>query len=186
MVKLNYKIDERRLDGLFLGKKELSEAAARGIQQAIVKHLKAKPANRRGFPTSNYYADVADSVSVIAAGDHAAVEISKEGAALHYEGGTVRPKDGRGALAIPLAAQVYGKMPSEWSGFRRGDEPDEDDVLQMIWPRNSNHGFLKDRDTGELLYLLVHEARIPRDPDFLPNDEALHAAGGEAIEEALW
>lgn len=183
-MRLDFKIAEGNLD-LLPDKRILAEAAARGVSDAIVRHLRGKPSNRRGFPTSEYYADVADSVSVVASGDHAAVEISKEGAALHYEGGTVRPREGRGALAIPLAAQVYGRSPGEWSGFRRGDEPGEDDVLQLMWPKNATHGFLKDRDTGELLYLLVHEARIPRDPNFLPSEEALHAAGEEAIMEVI-
>jgi hypothetical protein len=113
------------------------------------------------------------------------VEISKEGVALHYEGGTVYPKDGGKALAIPLAAQVYGRKPSEWSGFRRGDEPGDDDVLSVFWPKNSAHGFLKERDTGNLLYLLVPKATIKADPGVLPDDGELLGAAQEGIMEAV-
>ena len=164
----------------------LAQAGARGVSNAIVRHLRRRPANRRGFPSSGYWADAADSVSVLpSTGGTAAVEISKEGVALHYEGGTVRPKDGGRALAIPLAAEVYGRKPSEWSGFRRGDEADGDDVLQRFWPKNSAHGFLKHRDTGELYYLLVPRATIKADPSVLPSDGEMLDAAQEGIMEAV-
>ena len=163
----------------------LAQAGARGVSNLIVRHLRGRPANRRGFPSSNYWADAADSVSVVpSGGSSATVEIAKEGVALHYEGGTVLPRDGGKALAIPLAAQVYGKNPSEWSGFQRGDEADSDDILQMFWPKNSSHGFLKERDSGELLYLLVPRATIRADKTVLPTDDELLAAAEEGIMEA--
>ena len=164
----------------------LAEAGARGVSNAVVRHLRRRPANRRGFPSRGYWADAADSVSVLpSAGGTATVEISKEGAALHYEGGTVRPKDGGRALAIPLAAEVYGRKPSEWSGFRRGGEAGDDDVLQLFWPKNSRHGFLKHRDTGDLLYLLVPKATIKADPSVLPSDGEMLDAAREGIMEAV-
>lgn len=160
----------------------LAQAGARGVSNLIVRHLRARPANRRGFPSSGYWADAADSVSVLpSSGGVAAVEIAKEGVALHYEGGTVLPKDGGKALAIPLAAEVYGKNPRKWSGFRRGDEADGDDILQLFWPKNSAHGFLKHRDTGELYYLLVPKATIKADPGVLPSDGELEAAARDDI-----
>ena len=115
----------------------------------------------------------------------AAGEIAKEGVALHYEGGTVRPTDGGKALAIPLDASVYGKKPSEWSGFRRGDEPGDDDVLSVFWPKNSAHGFLKERDTGNLLYLLVPSVTLRADRSVLPEDGELLDAAQEGIMEAV-
>ena len=164
----------------------LAEAGARGVSNRIVRHLRARPANRRGFPSSGYWADAADSVSVLpSSGGVAAVEIAKEGVALHHEGGTVLPKDGGKALAIPLAAEVYGKTPREWSGFRRGDEAGDDDVLQLFWPKNSAHGFLKHRDTGDLLYLLVPSVTIRADRSVLPEDGELLDAAQEGIMEAV-
>ena len=97
----------------------------------------------------------------------------RSGAALHYYGGIVYPTGGRKALAIPLAAEVAGMRPSEWSGFSHGDEAGDDDILQLFWPKNSSHGFLKHRDTGELLYLLISKAAIKADPSVLPDAAAL-------------
>ena len=163
----------------------LAEAGARGISNLIVRHFRAKPTNRRGFPSSGYWADAADSVRVVPSGGNSAlVTIAKEGVALHYDGGTVLPKPGGKALAIPLSALVYGKNPSEWSGFKRGDEAGGDDVLQMFWPKNSSHGFLKDRDSGDLLYLLVPKATVRADKTVLPDDGEMEAAAADAIMEA--
>ena len=182
MLKLTVRI---ALNDLLPPAGALAEAGARGISQLIVRHLRRKPANRRGFPSRGYWAAAADSVSVLpSSGGTAAVEIAKEGVALHYYGGTVLPKDGGKALAIPLAAQVYGKKPSEWSGFRRGDEAGDDDVLQLFWPKNSAHGFLKHRDSGDLLYLLVPKATIKADPDVLPSEADMQDAAQEKIMEA--
>lgn len=64
------------------------------------------------FPKSNYYSESADSVTTKVSGDSATVSIEKEGAALHYYGGTVRPKRGK-ALAIPLDPDVASICPSE-------------------------------------------------------------------------
>jgi len=160
----------------------LAEAGARGVSNLIVRHLRARPANRRGFPSSGYWADAAESVSVKpGSGGVAAVEVAKEGVALHYEGGTVLPKEGGKALAIPLDASVYGKNPRKWSGFRRGDEPGDDDVLSVFWPKNSAHGFLKERDTGNLLYLLVPSVTLRADRSVLPEDGELEAAARDYI-----
>ena len=54
----------------------------------------------------------------------------------------------------------------------------------MFWPKNSSHGFLKERDSGELLYLLVPRATIRADRSVLPDDGELLAAAEEGIMEA--
>ena len=88
----------------------LAEAGARGVSNLIVRHLRARPANRRGFPSGGYWADAAESVSVNpGSGRVAAVEIAKEGVALHYEGGTVLPVEGGKALATSKVIHVATK-----------------------------------------------------------------------------
>ena len=150
------------------------------IQRFAVERINADPV----LSAAGCRAVVEDKGDAFAEVD-AAVEIAKEGVALHYEGGTVRPDAGGKALAIPLDASVYGKKPSEWSGFRRGDEPGDDDVLSVFWPKNSAHGFLKERDTGNLLYLLVPSVTIRADRSVLPEDGELLDAAQEGIMEAV-
>ena len=50
----------------------------------------------------------------------------------------------------------------------------------MFWPKNSPHGFLKDKNSSELLYLLVSKATIPADKTVLPEDDDILKAAEEA------
>ena len=105
--------------------------------------------------------------------DQGVVEIEKEGLALHYEGGTVYPK--KKALAIPIDPSVADIWPSEASGIATGDG------YAMIWPKGSNHGFIKDAETNDLLWLLVPKATIPADKTVLPEEETILSAAEAAI-----
>ena len=140
-----------------------AEAARLGMSECVREHLRrrngTRPPSRYGLPKSNYWADAADSVTSEVSGNVAAVNVEQEGAALHYFGGTVHPK--KKALAIPIDPSVAG-----------------------IWPKNSAHGFLKDAETNELLWLLVPRATIPADPTVMPTDGEIVNAAMDAVLEA--
>lgn len=162
-----------------------AQAAARGMEVLIIGHLRQKnngtQPNRYGLPKSNYYADAAKNVEANSSGNVATVEIEKDGIALHYEGGTVRPK--KKALAIPIDPSVAGIWPSEASGIGTGGADDE--PYALIWPKGSNHGFIKDTETNDLLWVLVPKATIPADPSVLPTDDSILNAAEEAVWEAV-
>ena len=159
----------------------LLDAAARAMVNCVKRHLREKNERtppRDGFPKSNYYAEAADTARGSASGNVAQVEVGPDdpngpgaGIALHYYGGTVYPK--KKALAIPISPAVAGIWPSEASGVGAD--------LAMIWPKNSSHGFLKDTETNELLWLLVPKATIPADPDVLPADAEILTAAENAV-----
>ena len=154
----------------------------------MIDHLRARNGatapNRNGLPKSNYYAKAAqgDSVRSMVAGNVAVVEIGHPGISLHYEGGTVRPRPGKRALAIPVDASVATIWPSEAAGIGTGGADDE--PYALVWPKGSDHGWIKDTETNELLWLLVPHARIPADPTVLPSDAEILQAAGDAIQEA--
>lgn len=158
-----------------------AQAASRGMEVLIIDHLRKKNGGtspRAGFPKSNYYADASKNVSAGSRGSIATVDVEKDGIALHYEGGTVYPK--KKALAIPIDPSVAAIWPSEANGIGTGGADDE--PYAMIWPKGSTHGFIKDTETNELLWLLVPKATIPADKTVLPSDgEILNAA-----EAAVW
>ena len=160
----------------------LAEAAARGVEVAVRRHLRRKNSSssrREGFPKSNYWADAAETVSVASvSGSHATVEVAKEGAALHYHGGVVLPK--KKALAIPLDPAVAAIWPSEHAGYATGGSGD-DGATAPIWPKGSNHGFIKDTETGDLLWLLVPKATIHADPSVLPEEGEMRQAAEDAM-----
>ena len=161
------------------------QAMAEAVRDCIRRHLADKglhtAPNRNGLPHSGYWHKAANTVKVEAQqGLHAVVAAGAEsddpnapgqGIALHYEGGTVHPK--KKALAVPISPAVAGIWPSEANALT--------DHIAMIWPKNSKHGFLKDAETNELLWLLVPRATIPADPTVMPSDETILAAAEAAI-----
>ena len=162
-------------DDWLITERTAAEAAASGISYLVIDHLRSKnsrTAPKAGFRKTDYWSDVADSVTTSVKEKSAEISIEKEGAALHYFGGTVYPK--KKALAIPLSSLVQDIWPSE-----------QPSGLELFWPKNSPHGFLKDKDTSELLYLLVSKATIPADKTVLPEDGDILKAAEEAIWEAI-
>lgn len=157
-----------------------AEAAVRGVEALIIEHLRKKNdgtrPNRNGLPKTNYYADAAKNVEASVDGATIRVEIDHPGLAMHYEGGTVYPK--KKALAIPIDASVAGIWPSEANAYANEDE------YALIWPKNSSHGFIKDVEQNQLLWLLIPKATIPADPSVLPTDTEIFGAVEEALMEA--
>ena len=162
----------------------LAQAASRGMEVLVRRHLRKRDAtasHKPGFPSSGYWLDAADATTSRAEGATAIVEVDKEGVALHYEGGTVRPK--KKALAIPIDPAVAGTWPSEANGVSTGGADDE--PYALIWPKGSSHGFIKDTETGDLLWMLVPKATIKADATVLPTDAEIFKAAEDAVGEAF-
>lgn len=168
-------------DNLIPDARTAAEAAVVGIEELVVEHLARKDGtterSRWGMPKTNYYARASRNVEPSVSGSTARVEIDQPGLAMHYEGGTVYPK--KKALAIPISPAVAGIWPSEANAFANEDE------YALIWPKNSAHGFIKDVEQNELLWLLIPKAEIKADKTVLPTDEAILKAAEEAVWEAF-
>ena len=163
-------------DDWLITERTAAEEVAGGVSELIKAHLRDKnsrTAPKKGFRKTDYWDEVAESVTTSIDGKRISVSIEKEGAALHYFGGTVYPNKAK-SLAIPLSPLVQDIWPSE--------QPSN---LELFWPKNSPHGFLKDANTSELLYLLVSKATIPADKTVLPEDGDILKAAEEAIWEAI-
>ena len=163
MYKLHLKVPE----DIILSAHEAAQAAEFAVTDVVARNFEAHDSvakHRAGFRKSDYWMDAADATSSRVVGSKVIVDCDKEGVGLHYEGGTVLPK--KKALAIPLDPSVADIWPSEDTG----------DHLALIWPRNSDHGFLKDEETSDILWLLLPKATIPSDPTVLPSDAEILAA----------
>lgn len=166
---------------LIVDSRTAAEAARMGVSELVREHLRSKNEATRpnrltaGMPKSDYWADAADSVTSEVSGSVATVTVEKEGAALHYYGGVVYPK--KKALAVPIDPSVAGIWPSEANALT--------DHIAMIWPKNSAHGFLKDTESGDLLWLLLPKATMKADASVLPTDAEIERAAVEAIGEAV-
>lgn len=164
------------------GDRLTAEKAGKRVADLVIKHLRKKNDSTKpspfGMPKSNYYAKAADTVQYETAGNKFTVSVGTDstdknakgmGIALHYHGGTVYPK--KKALALPIDPAVAGIWPSEAGSIATGGADDE--RYALIWPKGSKHGFIKDTETNDLLWLLLPKATIPADPTVLPTDEGI-------------
>ena len=158
---------------------ELAQAAGRGVSNAVKRHLVERDSRGRsdGLPRTGYYGDAASGVTTEVSGSRALVTIHKEGVALHYYGGVVYPTSGHKALAIPKSIQGAGKRPAE-------ADPDHT-KFALVWPKGEKTGTLRDKETDEVVYLLVSKATIPEDKTILPTESEMESAGTAAMEAIL-
>lgn len=156
------------------GARICAEAACRGIEAQVIAHLREKNMTTRqnpfGMPKSNYYAEASNDVNAETNGNTAVVTVNHPGIALHYFGGTVRPK--KKALAVPIDPIVAGIWPSEYSGLGH----------RLF---KTPGGALGDAETGRILYILLPKADIPADETVLPSDGEIYRSAENAIMEAL-
>ena len=150
-----------------------AEAAVRSVEVLIIDHLREKnnstQPNRYGLPKTNYYAEAAKSVAASVDGATVRVEVDYPGLAMHYEGGTIRPK--KKALAIPVDPAVADIWPSEYSR--------DHELVTMPG------GSLRDAKTGDILYILLPKVTIPADKTVLPTDEKILSEAEAAVWEAF-
>lgn len=160
-------------------KRELAQAAGRGVSNIVKRHLVNRDGRGRsdGLPRTGYYGDAAGSVTTETAGDVAVISIPKEGMALHYYGGVVYPTNGHKALAIPKTAAAAGRRPAELDPSRQ--------KLALVWPKGEKSGTLRDKESGEVFYLLVAKATIPADTTVLPPESDMVAAASAAMEAIM-
>lgn len=186
---LDLKIPERELENLVIpDERKAGQGMAEAVRDRIRRHLTDRSMNtapnRHGLPHTGYWHKAAGTVKVDSlSGLKASISVGAEsddpnapgqGVALHYYGGVVYPTAGRKALAIPISPEVAGKNPREVNKLTDG--------IALVWPKNSAHGFLKDENTNEFLWLLVPKATTKADKTVLPTEDEL----GEAAIEGIW
>lgn len=157
-----------------------AEKAALRVTDLIIRHLRKKnestAPNPFGLPKSNYYAKAADTAQYEVSGKRFVVSVGSDsmakdapgrGLALHYEGGTVYPKRGK-RLAVPVNPAVAGIWPSE---YRR----------EIFFTKSA----IGDKESGNILWLLIPKATIPADPSVLPTDEEIANAASLGTGEVM-
>ncbi len=176
---LTIKIPERELRDVLPSERELAQAAGRAVSSIVKNRLSERDHRGRsdGLPRTGYYGEASNSVTTEISGKTALITIHKEGVALHYYGGVVYPTSGHKALAIPKSPATAGKRPKEF-------DPDRA-KLALVWPKGEKAGTLRDKETDEVVYLLVSKATIPEDKTILPTEDEMKSAGMAAMEAIL-
>ena len=176
---LTITIPPAQLRDVMPSEQELAQAAGRAVSSIVKNRLSERDHRGRsdGLPRTGYYGEASNSVTTEISGKTALITIHKEGVALHYYGGVVYPTDGHKALAIPKVAAVAGKRPAE-------ADPDRS-KFAIVWPKGKTAGTLRDKETNEVVYLLVPKATIPEDKTILPTEDEMVDAGKSAMEAIL-
>lgn len=136
-------------------------AAAGGVRRCVSAHL-------RGRGGLKFWRAASERVEVEPTAEGADVAIYQRGVALRYYGGTVRPKAGHKALAIPTEKGPRDTWPYEMPGlvFRR---------VSRKWPHLVRLLVHKDKPE-EPLYRLVNETQHKADPGVMPTEEQMMKA----------
>ena len=176
---LTITIPPAQLRDVLPSERELAQAAGRGVSNIVKRRLVDRDRRGRsdGLPRTGYYGEASNSVTTEMSGKTALITIHKEGVALHYYGGVVYPTSGHKALAIPKSIQGAGKRPAE-------ADPDRT-KFALVWPKGKTTGTLRDKETDEVVYLLVPKATIPEDKTILPTESEMESAGMAAMEAIL-
>ncbi len=160
----------------------LREAAAQGAADEVRSHLEKrdrKP-NALGGRRTHYWNDAAAQTFHEVKGDDIRVGIDHPGAALHYHGGTIRPKRAK-FLTIPAVAEAHGRTARQFGNlvpiFFDKDTPGA----------RSFGALIEHNDGGDInvIYWLTKRAEIPEDKTVLPKDADIVNAAIDAAEDAL-
>ena len=165
--------------------KAMKEAAARAMSNTLIRHFREKnlTPNAKGFKRSNFWSQAADSVTHRVEGNAAIADVRKEGVLLRWKGGTVRPTNGRRALAIPADPSVAGIWPSEYAGKKGGAK------TFLLWRKGENRGFIgtavKGQKEPKVLWWLVSRTTHKPDPSAVPETSVMVAAVERACRSVL-
>jgi hypothetical protein len=163
---------------------DINRAAANGAANVMRNHWIARNLSvqrKPGWPVSNYWTQVAESVSTTANSTEGTVRVRHPGVYYHLKGGTITPRRGK-YLAIPLQPENKGVWPSEKFPSRKGAF-----VLTSLKGNKllvSSEGKGKERKLT-LHYLLVESVSKPADSSVLPLDSVLLAAASKAAENMI-
>lgn len=162
----------------------VADAATRGISNLLFDHFLSRNnrPGREGWPSSNYWADAAESVSVSAVGAGTADVCAKApGLLMHLKGGTILPKRGR-FLAIPILPMVAGIWPREAMQRKK-------DVKLIPVRGGKGEGYLLALQITAAvnlpLWRLARKATLKPDPSVLPTLEEQTEAATAAAQAAL-
>jgi hypothetical protein len=91
----------------------MGTAVKRGVQD----HLLARPSNKMGWPTTNFYKRAARATTFAMDGKTSAVvSVNHLGITQRYYGGTIKPVKAK-KLTIPARPEAYGKRAREFSNL---------------------------------------------------------------------
>lgn len=171
------------------------------LNSHVKRHLIRNGTNKKGYPSTNFWADSARGTSWFtnAANGVIIIAINKIGVRQRFHGGTIKPVKAS-ALAIPISPVSYGHVPRDFAGLfllktKKGAYLVQRDALPAGKEsktaakkrRSALGGNAKRRLSGELnfLFKLMGSVTQRPNPDCIPSSDALMEIAMQRIEEAV-
>ena len=167
----------------------LGAVLGRAGANLIKRHLESLPANKRGWPTTNFWKDASRSTSSAPDPTGATITINKLGFRQRLAGGLIKPVNAK-ALAIPISPVSYGHLPSDFPGLfllktpkgaylvQRDGAPEGKELkADRVKRRKGMGGNFKRRQQGKLNFLFKLSGGVNQrgNPAVLPSDAQFEA-----------
>lgn len=167
--------------------KRMAAAIGPAVARLVQRHLRGRGTNKRGWPTTNFWARAAKATSWAETPQGVVVSVNQIGVRQRYFGGVIKPVNKR-ALTIPISPVSYGKVASDFPGLfllptkkgaylvqYAGSVPDGRTKKAKGAARRSMGGNAKARKDATLnfLFKLVSQVDQKPDPNVLPSKEAV-------------
>jgi hypothetical protein len=162
----------------------LPHEIGRAVVELLQRHFRALPANKRGFPTSNFWGRAADATQYDATPDGVRVNINQTGVRQRFLGGPIAPVRGK-YLTIPNIAETYGHSAREFGDLKMCTTEYHGLPSPGLAPADvveSNRG----RVNPDSVWFFLRRAVWQRpDPEVLPTNEEIAKAAIEAARNAF-
>ena len=167
-----------------------------GLTVYVQDHLRGNGTNKRGWPTTNFWADAARGTSWSAADGGLVISINKIGVRQRYYGGPIAPVKAK-ALAIPISPVSYGHLPSDFPGLfliktatgaylvQRNEAVSEKTGRTV--GKTGTGGNAGRRIKSNLTFLFMLSAGVNQAPDetVIPSEDDLGSVGMTLLDRAL-
>jgi hypothetical protein len=180
-----------------LTSQRLAAAVGPACARVVQRHLRGLGANKRGWPTTNFYPRAAKATNWRPDTEGALISVNQVGMRQRYHGGPISPVKKR-MLAIPISPVSYGHLPSDFKDLvllrtKKGaylvqyGEQVADATKKKGKRGGPGGGNARRRMAAFLNFLFVLRGGVTQKQDHgvLPSHEAMARAAKDAILAAL-
>jgi len=178
-----------------MGVARLLNAIGPTAAQLTREHLRSKPGNKRGWPSTRFWTRAARATSHARTTNSVVISINQIGVRQRYHGGPILPVKAK-ALTIPISSKSYGRKVKDFPDafllktkkgayiVRRGEQISEKTGRIK---RGAGKGRPAKRVSAflEFLFKLSFGVNQEADPTVLPAEAELHAAVETRV-QSIW
>lgn len=148
-------------------------------------YLRSLPANKRGWPTTNFWQGASRATAWTATEGGVTISINQQGFRQRYHGGPIKPVNAK-FLTIPISSQAYGKTASDFPGSFIIRTAKGLYIVQYGGTvSKTGRGINKNNASLEFLFKLSAGVNQKGNPNVIPSDDAYYVTIHQAIKETL-